>query len=77
MHAITGAIQGTPKPKLYNELRLKTLNKRRRRSKLFFHKILIGFLSKYLYLYLILPSQENYHLRSALSNKINVIPSRT
>ena len=34
-------------------------------------------MSKYLYLYLTFPSQKNYPLRSTLTNKTNVIPSRT
>ena len=37
----------------------------------------MNFLSKYLYLYLIFPSQKNYPPRSALTNKTNVIPLRT
>ena len=32
---------------------------------------------KYLYSHLTFPTQENYPLRSALTNKTNVIPSRT
>ena len=32
---------------------------------------------KYFYSYLTFPTQENYPLRSALTNKTNVIPSRT
>ena len=52
--AITGAIQGTSRQKLYEELGL----------------------PKYLYSYLTFPTQENCPLRSALTNKINVIPSR-
>ena len=35
------------------------------------------FLPKYLYLCLTFPYQENYPLRSALTNKIHFIPSRT
>ena len=48
------------------------------RSKLtFFYKIANGLLPEYLYSYLIFPSQENYTLRSALTTKINPIPSRS
>ena len=76
--AITGAIQRTSRQKLYDELGLHSLSKRRWRNKLIvLCKILNGFLPKYLYLYLTFPSQENYPLRSALTNKINFISSRT
>ena len=68
-------MQGTSRQKLYDELGLHLLSKRRCRNKLtFFHKILNGLLPKCLYSYL---TQENYPLRSALTNKTNVIPSRT
>ena len=76
--AITGAIQGTSRQKIYDELGLHTLIERRWRSKLtFFYKIVNGLLPKYLYSYLKFPSQENYPLRSALTTKINPIPSRS
>ena len=76
--AITGAIQGTSRQKLYDELGLHSLSKRRWRNKpIFFYKILNGLLPKYLYSYLTFPNQENYPLRSALTNKAIVIPSRT
>ena len=76
--AKTAAIQRTSRQKLYDRLGLHSLSKRRWCNKLiFFYKILNGFLLKYLYLYLTFPCQENYPLRSALTNKINVTPSRT
>ena len=75
---ITGAIQGTSRQKIYNELGLHTSIEKRWRSKLtFFYKIVKGLLAKYLYSYLKFPSQENYPLRSALTTKINPIPSRS
>ena len=76
--AIIGAIQRASRHKLYDELGLHSLSKRRWRNKLiFFYKTLNGLLPKYLYSYLTFPTQENYPLRSALTNKANVIPSRT
>ena len=76
--AITGAIQGTSRQKMYDELGLHTLIERRWHGKLtFFYKIVNGLLSEYLYLYLKVPSQENYPLRSAVTTKINPIPSRS
>ena len=76
--AITGAIQGTSRQKIYDKLGLDTLIERRWRSKLtFFYKIVNGLLPEYLYSYLKFPSQENYPLRSALTTKINPIPSRS
>ena len=75
--AITGAIQGTSRQKPYDELGLHSLSKRRWRHKLiFFYKILNGHLPKYLSSYLTFPTQENYPLRSALTNKTNIISSR-
>ena len=71
-------MQGTSREKLYDELGLHSLSKRRWRNKLnFYYKILNEFLPNYLYSYLTFSSQENYPLRSALTNKTNVIPSRT
>ena len=76
--AITSAIQETSRQKLYDELGLHSLSKRRWRNKLIFlYKILSGLLRKYLYSYLTFPYQKNYPLRSALTNKTNVIPLRT
>ena len=76
--AITNAIQGTLKERLYDELGLYSLAKRRWRSKLiFFYKIINGMLPYYLYSYLELPSQDNYPLRSASKTIIRPIPTRT
>ena len=76
--AITGAIQGTSREKIYDELGLHSLAKRRWRSKLiFFYKIVNHLLPDYLYSYLDFCSQENYHLRSALTSAIRPFPSRT
>ena len=76
--AITCAIQGTSREKLYGELGLHSQSKRRLCNKLFFsYKISNRLLPIYLFLYLTFPSQENYPLRSALTNKTNVNPSRT
>ena len=62
--AITGAIQGTSKEKVYDELGLHSLTNRRSRSKLiFFYNIVNGLLPDYLYSYLHFSSEENYPLR--------------
>ena len=76
--AITGAIQGTSREKLYEELGLHSLVERRRRNKLiFFYKIVNGLLPDYLYSYLNFASQQNYHLRSAKASKIIPISTMT
>ena len=76
--AITNAIQGTSKERLYDKLGLYSLAKRRWRSKLiFFYKIINGMLPDYLYLYLEFPSQDNYPLRSASKTIIRPIPTRS
>ena len=76
--AITGAIQGTSREKLYEELGLHSLAKRRRRNKLiFFYKIVNGLLSDYLYSYMNFASQQNYPLRSVEASKIMPISTRT
>ena len=75
---ITGAIQGTSREKIYDELGLHSLAKRRWRSKLiFFYKILNHLLPDYLYSYMDFYSQENYYLRSASTCAIRPFPSRT
>ena len=76
--AITSAIKGTLRERLYNELGLHSLSTRRWRSKLiFFYKILNGLLPEYLHSYLNLSSQDNYSLRSASAFTIKSIPLRT
>ena len=76
--AIIGAIQGTSREKLYEELGLHSLVERHRRNKLiFFYKIVNGLLSDYLYSYLNFSSQQNYPLRSAKASKIMPISTKT
>ena len=73
--AITGAIQGTSRTKLYDELGLHSLIKRRWCNKLiFFYKIVNGL---YLYSYLDFPCQINYSLRSVSASVIKPSLSRT
>ena len=75
--AITGAIQGTSREKVYDELGLHSLAKRRWLSKLiFFYKIVNRLLPDYLYSYLEFPSQNDYLLRSASTSIIRPFPSR-
>ena len=76
--AITNAIQGTSRDRLYDELGLYSLTNRRWKSKLiFFYKIVNGMLPNYLNSFLDFPSQEHYPLRSASENIIRPIPTRT
>ena len=71
---ITGAIQG----KVYDDLDLHSLAKRRWRSKLiFFYKIVNRLLPDCLYSYLDFPSQNDYLLRSASTSIIRPFRSRT
>ena len=75
--AITGAIQGTSREKLYEELGLHSLVERRRCNKLiFFYKTVNGLPPDYLYSYLNFASQQNYHLRSTKASKIMSISTR-
>ena len=74
--AITGAIQGTSRIKLYDELGLHSLIKRRWCNKLiFFYKIVNGLVN--LYSSLDFPSQINYSLRSVSTSVIKPPMSRT
>ena len=76
--AITGAIQGNSREKIYEELELHSLVERHRCNKLiFFYKIVNGLLPDYLYSYLNFASQQNYPLRSAKASKIMPISRRT
>ena len=76
--AITDANQGTSRTKIYDELDLHSLIKRRWCNKLiFFYKIVNGLLPGYLYSYLDLPSQINYSLRSVSASVITPSLSRT
>ena len=74
---MTGAIQGTSREKLYEELGLHSLVERHRRNKLiFFYKIVNGLLPDYFYSHLNFTSQQNYPLRSAKASKIMPISAR-
>ena len=74
----TGAIQGTSRTKIYDELGLHSLIKRRWCNKLiFFWKIVNGLLPDYLYSCLDFPSQINYSLRSVSTSVIKHPMSRT
>ena len=76
--AITGAIQGTSREKLYEELGLHSFVARHWCIKLiFFYKIVNGLLPDYLYLYLNFTSEENYSLRSEKGSKFRLISTRT
>ena len=76
--AITGAIQGTSRERLYDELGLMSLSKRRWYNKLiFFYKIVNGILPDYLHSCIGFFSQNKYPLRSVSSGKLKCIPSRT
>ena len=76
--AITGAIQGTSRIKLYDELGLHSLIKRCWCNKLiFFYKIVNGLLPDCLYSCLDCPSQINYSLRSVSTSVIKPPMSRT
>ena len=76
--AITGGITGTSTERLYDELGLHSLVKRRWRYELvFFYKIVNRSLPDYLYTFLDFPSQENYLLRSSSASIIRPLPTRT
>ena len=76
--AITGAIQGTARERIYDELGLMSLSKRRCYNKLaFFYKIVNGLLPDYLHLCIDVFSQNNHLLRSVSSGKLKCILSRT
>ena len=76
--AITGAIQGSSKERLYDELSLYSLKERRWYNKLiFFYKIVNGLLPKYLQSFLETYPQKTYSLRSQSSDKLKSIPCGT
>ena len=63
--AITGGIQGTSRERLYDELGLHSIVKKRWCNKLvFLYKIVNRFLLNFRYSYLDFFSQENYELGS-------------
>ena len=75
--AITNAIRGTSRKKLYDELGLHSLIERRWRSKLiFFYKIMKGLLPEYLFSYLDFSTQEKYSLRLSTTSMIRPFPSK-
>ena len=76
--ATTGAIQGTSGQRIYDELGLISLSKRRWYNKLiFFYKIVNGLLPDYRQSYIEVPSQDNYPLRSLSTGKLKLLPSRS
>ena len=78
MPAITGVIQETSRIKLYDELGLYSLIKRRWCKKLiFFHKMGNGLFPDYLYSYLEFSSQKNYSLRSVSASVTKPSLSKT
>ena len=75
---ITGAIKGTSRDRLYQELGLESLADRKWFSRLFFfHKITQGLLPSYLQTYHNAVSEGAYLTRSTTQNKIKPIPART
>ena len=75
---ITGAIKGTSRNRLYQELGLESLADRRWSRRLFFfHKITQGLLPSYFQTYHNAVSEEAYLTRSTTQNKIKPIPART
>ena len=75
--AITNAIRGTSRERLYDELGLHSLIERRWRSKLiFFYKIMKGLLPEYLFSYLDFSTQEKYSLRLSTTSMIRPFPSK-
>ena len=76
--ASTGAIKGTSRDRLYQELGLESLGDRRWfRRFFFFHKIIQRLLQSYLYTYHNVVSEGVYLIRSTTHNKIKPIPART
>ena len=76
--AITGGIQGTSRKRIYDELELHSLVKRRWRNKLvFFYKIINRLLPDHLQCYLDFSSQENYISRSSSTSIIRPVLTRT
>ena len=76
--ATTGGIQVTSRERLYNELGLHSLVKRRWHNKLVFFKKIVNYLiPDYLYFYLDFFSQGNYLLRSSSTSIIRPVPTGT
>ena len=75
---ITGAIKGTSRDRLYQELGLESLaNTRWSRRLFFFHKLTQGLLPSYLQTYHNVVSEGAYLTGSTTQNKIKPIPART
>ena len=75
--AITNAIRGTLRERLYDELGLHSLIEKRWRSKLiFFYKIMKGLLPEYLFSYVDFSTQEKYSLRLSTTSMIRSFPSK-
>ena len=76
--AITSEIKGTSRERLYDELGVHSLVKRRWHNKLIFlHKIVNRLLPNYLYYYLDLSYQKNYLLMPSSASIIWPVPTRT
>ena len=73
----TGAIPGTSRQRLYDELDLISLSKRSWYNKLtfFYYEIVNGPLPDYLQSYIEVPPQDNYSLRSVSAGKLKSLPS--
>ena len=76
--AITGAIPGTSRERLYRELGLESLSDRCWFQKLtFFYKIVKGLSPRYVTKYVNLKSTSNYQTRSASKNNLQEFSYRT
>ena len=76
--AITGAIQGTSRERLYRELSLESISDRCWFRKLtFFYKIVKGLSPPYLSKYVNLRSTSNYQTRSANKNNLKEFSCRS
>ena len=75
---ITGAIKGTSRDRLYQEIALESLADRRWSCKIFFfHKIVNGLLSSYFQSYLNHYNDGEYQTRSGCQNKMRTLSGRT
>ena len=76
--AITGAIRGTSRERVYRELGLETLNNHRWSRKLFFfHKIIKGLSPSYLQKIICFRNMQQYQTRSKSTKIIEQIKART
>ena len=74
---ITGAIKGTSRDRLYQEIGLESLADRRWSRKIFFfHKIVNGLLPSYLQSYSNHYNDGEYQIRSACRNKMKTLSRR-